>query len=217
MATLTAPYTFNNGDVVTVARMNNHVNGATVTFTDADTDDSTLEVDSNQFRVKDAGITAVKLAAGVPVQVVEATPITAPVFIDTAITVGTGAMTISQGEQLWSQGITLQSASNRVEVSVVLNLAQAANASGALAVVGIFRTGTTNALATSLVSLPNSAYEQLAVRVIDASPGGTTPTYTVRAAYNSTNEKYYVSGSSAGGSLLGGALASTLTLTEIKA
>jgi hypothetical protein len=64
MATITKGYTFTSGETVEPADMHNLVDNATVTFTTAaDTDDSTLEVSGNKFRVKDAGVTAAKMAA----------------------------------------------------------------------------------------------------------------------------------------------------------
>jgi hypothetical protein len=66
MATFTGGETFDYtaaGKQVTAARLNNHVSGATITRTSAgDTDNSTLEVSSNKYQVKDDGITNAKLA-----------------------------------------------------------------------------------------------------------------------------------------------------------
>jgi hypothetical protein len=64
MASLTKGKTFSTGETVEPADMHQLVDNATVTFTTADdTDNSTLEVSGNKFRVKDAGVTAAKLAA----------------------------------------------------------------------------------------------------------------------------------------------------------
>lgn len=66
MATLTKGKTFTSGETVTPAKLNSLVDDGTVTFTTAaDTDDSTLEVSGNKFRVKDGGITSAKLLAAV--------------------------------------------------------------------------------------------------------------------------------------------------------
>jgi hypothetical protein len=64
MATITKGKTFVSGETVEPADMHQLVDAATVTFVTADdTDNSTLEVSSNKFRLKDAGTTAAKLAA----------------------------------------------------------------------------------------------------------------------------------------------------------
>jgi hypothetical protein len=63
MATLIKGTTFTSGQTVTPDNLNNLVDAATVTYTSAgDTDNSTLEVNSNKLRVKDLGITVAKLA-----------------------------------------------------------------------------------------------------------------------------------------------------------
>lgn len=65
MAKLTKGHTFDTGNTVTATKLNDLVDEATVAYTTAgDTDDSTLEVSGNKFRVKDGGITATKLATG---------------------------------------------------------------------------------------------------------------------------------------------------------
>jgi hypothetical protein len=64
MASLSKGKTFSTGETVEPADMHQLVDNATVTFTTADdTDNSTLEVSGNKFRVKDSGVTAAKLAA----------------------------------------------------------------------------------------------------------------------------------------------------------
>lgn len=64
MATITKGKTFVSGETVEPADMHQLVDQATVTFVTADdTDNSTLEVSSNKFRLKDAGTTVAKLAA----------------------------------------------------------------------------------------------------------------------------------------------------------
>lgn len=66
MATVTKGKTFISGETVEPADMHQLVDSATVTFTTAaDTDDSTLEVSGNKFRVKDGGITTAKLNASI--------------------------------------------------------------------------------------------------------------------------------------------------------
>lgn len=62
MATITKGKTFISGETVEPNDMHQLVDNATIAFTTAnDTDDSTLEVSGNKFRVKDDGITANKL------------------------------------------------------------------------------------------------------------------------------------------------------------
>jgi len=66
MATVTKGRTFTSGETVTPAKLNDVVDMATVTFSTAsDTDDSTLEVSGNKFRVKDSGVTLAKLVTAV--------------------------------------------------------------------------------------------------------------------------------------------------------
>jgi len=66
MATVTKGRTFTSGETVTPAKLNDVVDMATVTFSTAsDTDDSTLEVSGNKFRVKDGGVTNANLVTAV--------------------------------------------------------------------------------------------------------------------------------------------------------
>jgi hypothetical protein len=63
MATITKGYTFTSGETVEPADMHQLVDLATVAFTSGDdTDNASLEVSGNKFRVKDGGVTAAKLA-----------------------------------------------------------------------------------------------------------------------------------------------------------
>ena len=64
MATVNRGKTFTSGETVEVADMHQLVDAATVTFsTTDDTDNASIEVSGNKFRVKDAGVTDAKLAA----------------------------------------------------------------------------------------------------------------------------------------------------------
>jgi len=61
-ATFTTGYNFTPNEQVTDVKLENLVNNATITRTSADdTDNSTLEINSNKYRVKDSGITSTKI------------------------------------------------------------------------------------------------------------------------------------------------------------
>lgn len=213
MATLTKGETFASGEVVTPTRANRLVDNATVTFQSGDADGVTLEVSGGAFRVKDSGVSAAKVATGFPVQVVEATPITSVQTITATIPLDNTKPQSSEGTQLWSQAITLASASNKVLVEARVQVAN--GATGTTPVVALFRDSGADALATGFLSLPASSGGATVLRYLD-TPGATSATYKVRIGIVSGGGTVYVSGSGAGANLFNGTLVSTLTLTEIK-
>jgi hypothetical protein len=216
MATIATGYTFADGQTATPVRLNALAGSATVTFTTAaDTDDASLEVSGNKFRVKDSGITAAKQAAGVPVQLVEATPITAVQTISATIPLdNTKPQQSTEGTQLWSQAMTLAHSTNKVLVEARVQVAN--GATGTTAVLALFRDSGADALAVSFVSLPAQAGGVAVLRYLD-TPGATSATYKVRLGKVTGGGDIFVSGSGAGGNLFNGTLASTLSLTEIRA
>lgn len=213
MATLSLPTPYSNGDTVTPTNLNAHVTGAVVNFSNSDTDNSTLEVSSNQFRIKDAGVTKAKVAAGLSVQTIEATPITSVQTITATIPLDNTKPQNTEGTELWSQAISLVSGS-RVLVDARIQLSN--GASGTTAIASIFRDSGADALATNFISLSAQQGGVLSVRLLD-SPAAVSATYKVRIGIVSGGGTLYVSGSGAGANLFGSTLASTLTLTEIKA
>jgi hypothetical protein len=215
MATVATGYTFADGQTATPVRLNALSGSATITFsTAADTDDASLEVSGNKFRVKDGGITAAKVAAGVPVQLVEAAPITSVQTISATIPLDNTKPQSSEGTQLWSQAMTLAHATNKVLVEARVQVAN--GATGTTAVLALFRDSGADALAVSFVSLPAQAGGVAVLRYLD-TPGATSATYKVRLGKVTGGGDIYVSGSGAGGNLFNGTLASTLSLTEIRA
>lgn len=215
MATIATGYTFADGQTATPVRLNALAGSATVMFSTADdTDNASLEVSGNKFRVKDSGITAGKLAAGVPVQLVEATPITAVQTISATIPLDNTKPQSSEGTQLWSQAITLAHATNKVLVEARVQVAN--GATGTTAVLALFRDSGADALAVSFVSLQAQAGGVAVLRYLD-TPGATSATYKVRIGKVTGGGDIFVSGSGAGANLFNGTLASTLSLTEVRA
>lgn len=99
MATITKGYTFTSGETVEPADMHNLVDDATVTFSTADdTDNSTLEVSGNKFRVKDAGVTNAKLATGIDASKITTGEMSGARLVDDAVTNDKLSLAANAGE-----------------------------------------------------------------------------------------------------------------------
>lgn len=215
MADITKGETFANGETVTVTRLNNHVDNATITFSTADdTDNSTLEVSGNKFRVKDAGITAAKTAVGFPVQVRVARNTTYSSSTTTRA-VNDTAPSITDGVEIGTLSITPTSSSNTV-------LARASGAlvmNAAMGVIVMLFRGSTCIASTYVFGFAQNVGCAYSLEVLD-TPGTTSPTtYSVRAA-GTISSGFYINGywnGAAGSRVFGGTQGQTLTLTEIRA
>jgi hypothetical protein len=99
MATLTKGHTFASGDTVTATKLNDLVDDATATFATADdTDDSTLEVSGNKFRVKDAGVTNAKLATGIDASKITTGEMSGSRLVDDSVTDAKLSLAANAGE-----------------------------------------------------------------------------------------------------------------------
>lgn len=213
MATLTKGTTYTNGSTVTPTNLNAHVDSATVTFTSAgDTDNSTLEVSGNKFQVKNAGITAAKVAPGFPVQVKSATNVTFASSTTTR-TINDTAPSVTDGVQIGTLAITPASTSNTVLVRASGHIV--ANGANNLTVM-VFRGSTCISAGYVYCATQNDA-AAYCLEVMDSPNSNSSVTYTVRAAGN-TAAGFYVNGNwngTAGARTFGGVQGQTLTLTEI--
>jgi hypothetical protein len=223
MATLSLPTPYTSGSTVTATNLNAHVTAAIVTFTDADTDDSTLEVDTNKFRVKDGGISTAKIAAGAvtgpkaavgfPVQVVNTATatkqtISATTPLDNTIPQNTEGAEITG----LATAITPSSSSNKVLVRVVLAVAAPATAG---IIVALHRDSVASAIAATVKTLTDGS-DFFVLEYLDSPATTSAVTYKVRVGKTGANG-CYVNGSNADASILGGVYQSTLTATEIRA
>jgi hypothetical protein len=160
----------------------------------------------------DAAVTAAKIAAGVPIQSVSAT--SGAVATGTAIIPRDDTIPqISEGTEFLSRAITPLSATNVLQVDVVL-FASASVTSDIVA--ALFRDSGANALAVG------SSYGSTALGIVCVSfryrvvAGSVSPTtFTVRAGPISAGT-LTVNGSG-GGRYYGNVFSSSITITEIKA
>lgn len=122
---------------------------------------------------------------------------------------------ITEGDEYMTRSITPNNASNTLEITVVFN----GDLSGATAwVVGLFQDSTANALAGIVVSGDNVSAGMQNSSFIHTMTSGTTSstTFRVRAGRGSGSDTLTFNGS-ASGRLLGGVMASSITIREIKA
>jgi hypothetical protein len=99
MATVIKGYTFISGETVEPADMHQLVDAATVTFTTADdTDNSTLEVSGNKFRIKDAGVTNAKLATGIDASKITTGEMSGARLVDDSVTNDKLSLAANAGE-----------------------------------------------------------------------------------------------------------------------
>lgn len=212
MATIATGYTFADGQTATPVRLNELAGSATITFsTGADTDNSTLEVSGNAFRVKDGGITAAKAATGFVVDVQVGRNTTYSSVTATTPALDDTVPLVSEGTQINTATITPKATSNNVLVvaSGALTASTATNA-----VVAVFR-GSTCIAAAYVSQYTANASAQYHVEVLDSPAVSTATTYTVRAGVVSGGT-LYVNGNTSG-RRFGGVQGQTLTLMEIRA
>jgi hypothetical protein len=212
MATIATGYTFADGQTATPVRLNALSGSATITFsTAADTDDASLEVSGNKFRVKDGGITAAKVAAGYVVRVLQAKNGNYTSYIAEIPVDGTVPL-ITEGADIVTQVIAPSSASNKVLVvadgwittSAALNFTAA-----------VFR-GTTCIQAVLLSSYAANASVPFSIAALDepATLAGTS--YSVRIGVpTGSGAGLYINGTTTT-FLYGGTAGVTLTLYEVK-
>jgi hypothetical protein len=226
MATLTKGTTYANGTTVTPTNLNAHVDSATVTFTTAaDTDNSTLEISSNQFRVKDLGIATGKIAAGAVTGPKLATKgvvqtIAAETSDGFATTSGSlvvsGGLTTSNTQQFGTSGLSVSvtptSASNTILVRAVVPCS-APGAAGGTPVLALFRG--TMAIGATIHSIGAFSYANIAIEALDAPNTMSATTYSVRAGHAGTAGCNI--NLNASGSAFFGGNAVVLSATEINA
>jgi hypothetical protein len=99
MATVNRGKTFTSGETVEVADMHQLVDAATVTFsTTDDTDNASIEVSGNKFRVKDAGVTDAKLATGIDASKITAGEMSGARLADDSVTNAKLSLSANDGE-----------------------------------------------------------------------------------------------------------------------
>lgn len=136
-----------------------------------------------------------------------------------AVATGTTAIPIddtipqnTEGTQFMSLAVTPTSATNILQIDVLLNISAAAGSYGCLA---LFQDSVANAIATSQFDLQAGYTSQAVLRYRMTAGTISTTTFKVRAGGN--NATTYTFNGQSGGRLFGGTLVSSITITEIKA
>lgn len=167
-----------------------------------------------------SGVTSVNGAAGVvalsgtPVQVVETDLATAGTVTAT-IPTDDSLPQLTEGTEIMTASITPKFASSTLFIDVTVHLSSSA-AAGTIMVAALFRDAVANALAASPVSNPGALYSMTQTfRVKVAADSTTATTFRVRVGPNGAATVTY--NGAAGGRYLGGALISSIRITEVMA
>jgi hypothetical protein len=244
MATVTKGRTFTSGETVTPAKLNDVVDLATVTFSAADdTDNSTLEVSGNKFRVKDSGVTNAKLASDIdasklttgtlPIARVADAAVTAPklqngVTLQTVYAQTTSLIEVdgvipadntkpqnTEGDEVLTATITPSSATSKILVQALLT-GTLGNAAGTITV-ALFKDSAADALAASWVSGSSGFALTIPFAYQDAPNTTSAVTYKIRLGYPGAGSGLYLNRGGLGAAIYNGSMTSSMTLTEIKA
>jgi hypothetical protein len=167
-------------------------------------------------KLADGAVTPVKAGAGFFVQAVHTSlssvgTITGTIPYDTTIPQSGEGTAISGLDTT----ITPTSATSKILVRVVLS-ATCASGGGVTAIAALFRDSGANALAATQVSFPVGYSANIILEWLDSPATTSAVTYKVRGGKVTGGADWYVNATNAGAAVLGGAMKSTLTATEIK-
>lgn len=121
---------------------------------------------------------------------------------------------ITEGTEFMTRAITPTSATNYLEIEAVVQIANGAT-NTALLIAALFQDSTANALAAAFIYTAINASGQIVVRHRMLAGTTSATTFRVRVGPSAANTITFNGGASA--RLLGGVLASSITITEIKA
>jgi hypothetical protein len=166
-------------------------------------------------KINDGAVTAAKLAAGTVVQ--------APANTTTAVATGTTTIPLTDskpqqnaphGTEFITQAITPTSASNLLEIEVVLNVA--GSTAGGTAIASLHQDSINDALAAAAVKFA-AAGDVQQIKILHRMTAGTTSSTTFRVRAGLAAAGTITINGSAGSRLFGGAMVSSLTIREVKA
>lgn len=177
-------------------------------------DNSTIEISSNAVRLKDSGVTAAKMAGAARVGIIVQDVFTQSGTVSTGTTIVPFDDTIPQsteGDQVLSQAITPQSATNRLIVEA--DVFVASNTANLHLIAGLFRDSGANALAVSSHWTPAiDGVAKLSLRYEVAAGSTTATTFKIRVGPSAAATVTF-NGSNAA-RVFGGAYLSTLRVSE---
>lgn len=175
-------------------------------------------------KLADANVTTAKLAANAADYTIVSTGAVVQVANSMTGAVATGTTTIpyddtipqiTEGDQYMSLAITPKSTTNKLKIDVVVEVAH--SVSSAIMIVALFQDATAGALAAMVSTQAGNINQPQSFKFTHYMTAGTTSatTFTVRAGSSAAGTTTF-NGSNAGRTL-GGVMASSITITEIKA
>jgi len=238
MATVTASYNWVSGETVTPTKLNSTASPTVVVADNEVTTAKILDANVTTAKIADANVTAAKLASnavetakiadgavtnakladGSVVQVLQGST--------TTVTLVSGANSAhyidpddgttpqnTQGVELVTQAITPKSSTNKVLVRAICPFA---GPSSFTPVMTMFRGSSASAIAVTWASISGALVGNMVLEFLD-SPATTSPvTYRIRIGRGGAGG-WYANGGTDGSAKFNGRLATTLTLTEVKA
>lgn len=167
----------------------------------------------NGSYITDGSVASAQLAAGVVVQT--ASYITGAVKTGTTIIPGDDTIPqITEGNEYMTLAFTPKSTTNRIKIEVTVQLSSSNAASDLIC--AIFQDATANAIGAGWQTQAGTTYKNLVHAVADIVAGTTSSiTFRVRGGCNAAGTTTF--NGSGGARLLGGALSSSIRITEYKA
>ena len=158
-----------------------------------------------------AAIATTKLGAGATVQVVN--------VMDSAVGTGTGVYNLddsvpanSEGDEAFTLAVTPTSASNKLKIEVVVNVASSI---AARPFAGLFQDTTSAAIAAAIIWIPNANNLGL-ISFTHYMTAGTTSATTFKVRVGSNSSATTTFNGQSGSRIFGGVIPSSITITEIQ-
>lgn len=164
--------------------------------------------------VSAAAVVGTRLPNGTVLQVVSTQ--TGAVATGTTVTPADDTIPqITEGTEFLTQAITPTSAASKLRIDVTLYLANTVVDNPVT--VALHQDATTGALAAGMQVSPNTANLTFCVRLVHYMTAGTTSATTFRVRAGANGASTTTLNGASGARLLGGVLASSITVTEVKA
>jgi hypothetical protein len=168
--------------------------------------------------ISNNAVTSAKVADGAVVQVVNMTNTEIKTIGEPyGIAINNSLPVRSQGLELFSATIERKSTTNKILIQAQVFGANPATTGTAAPVVVLFRNSETTPLSMGSVGLAPSYGGWSFIRFFDSPSGAATVTYTIVGYYGAGNFGWYLNANVNGTPIFGGALQSSMTLTEVKA
>jgi hypothetical protein len=122
---------------------------------------------------------------------------------------------ITEGDQYMSLAITPKSTTNKLQIDVVIELAH--SVASAVVMAALFQDATANALAAIVNTQVGAVNQPQSLKLTHYMTAGTTSATTFKVRAGSSSAGTTTFNGSAAARTLGGVMASSITITEIKA